>query len=108
GISPYIDFIAGIVFTSTSYQNLSSDLPLVLEKIENPTAILGPALQLSCPEFIETCLLRFNEHLLNIVDSDITIGGTIGASPLETYAKLHPFAQATEHLLAEKYLHTLM
>ncbi|KAG0122313.1 hypothetical protein HOY82DRAFT_495608, partial [Tuber indicum] len=96
GISPYIDFIAGIVFTSTT------------RLTQAQYRILGPVLQPSCHEFIETCLLRFNEDLLNIADSDVAVGGTIGASPLETYAKLHPFAQATDHVLEEKCLHTLM
>ncbi|CUS10199.1 unnamed protein product, partial [Tuber aestivum] len=84
GIDPYIDFIRKLMtgqrLNRTQYRTF------------------GPAPQSRCPQFIETCLIRFNEDLLDIADSNVAVRGAVEASPLEIYAEPHPFAQAMEHL----------
>ncbi|PWW71808.1 hypothetical protein C7212DRAFT_302801 [Tuber magnatum] len=95
GIDPYVDFIVGT--------------------IDDPTArltraqyrIFRPVLQSSCLEFIENCLINFNEDLLNIASSNVAVDVAIGASSLEAYAKLHPFARVMEQLLTEKCFNVL-
>lgn len=110
GIDPYVDFILGTVFMNTTIQNLPPDLPVAPDKMDDPTErltraqyrVFRPALQSSCLEFIEICLTTFNEDLLNIASSNVSVDTAIRSSSLEAYAKLHPFARVMEHLLTEK------
>lgn len=110
GIDPYVDFILGTIFSSTTVQNLPPDLVLPVDKQDVPSEMLTrsqyrsfrPALQSSCLTFIHTCLATFNEDLLNIAGSNISLDSAMKASSLETYAKLHPFARVMEHILTEK------
>lgn len=110
GIDPYVDFILGAIFCNTTVQNLPPDLILPIEKQDDPSERLTraqyrsfrPALQSSCLSFIHTCLSTFNEDLLNIAGSNVSVDIAMRSSSLEIYAKLHPFARVMEHLLTEK------
>ncbi|KAH0602297.1 uncharacterized protein H6S33_009841 [Morchella sextelata] len=110
GIDPYVDFILGTIFSSTTVQNLPPDLVLPVDKQDIPSERLTrsqyrsfrPALQSSCLTFIHTCLATFNEDLLIIASSNISLDSAMKSSSLETYAKLHPFARVMEHILTEK------
>ncbi|KAH0562716.1 hypothetical protein GP486_002621, partial [Trichoglossum hirsutum] len=94
GIEPYVDFALGRVFGMKTVE--LQDL--------NQLRILRH----SCLEFITTCLSTFNEDLLIFANgSNVPVDTAMGASSLELYARLHPFARVMEWLFNEKVLAAL-
>jgi nuclear pore complex protein Nup205 len=94
GIDPYVDFALGQVFgAQTSELNDIVQVRL---------------LQLTCLEFIATCLDTFNEDLVVFANrSNITVDNAIHASNLQTYVLLHPFSRVMEWMFNEKVMNAL-
>lgn len=94
GIDPYIDFVLGQIFAARS-------------------AELGDAaqvrlLQLTCLDFITTCLDTFNENLVIFAtETSISIDAAIGTSSLQDYVMLHPFSRVMEWMYDEKVMNAL-
>jgi nuclear pore complex protein Nup205 len=115
GMEPYVDFVLGTIFSNTSIKNLPQDLPPRLDREETVSEKLSrvqyrrfrPILQLSCLQFMYTCLVGFNDNLLDMAHKGISVDGGIRSSSLLTYAKLHPFGRVMEHILTERCLDTL-
>ncbi|KAL7272150.1 hypothetical protein RUND412_005058 [Rhizina undulata] len=116
GIDPYVDFVLGTIFSNTTLKNLPWELPPAPDKPDAAAEKLAraqytkfrPALQLSCLQFIHTCLSTFNEDLLEIDrNSNVSVDTSMKCSSLATYVKFHPFARVMEHLLTEKCFNVL-
>jgi nuclear pore complex protein Nup205 len=115
GMDPYVDFILGTIFPNTNTKILPRDLPPTIDREETIAEKLTrvqyrrfrPALQLSCLQFIHTCLASFNDDLLEMAHKGIPVDSGMHTSSLLTYAKLHPFGRVMEHLLTEKCLNVL-
>lgn len=94
GIDPYIDFALGQVFGSQTSE-LNDVVQIRL-------------LQLTCLDFIATCLDTFNEDLVIFANrSSITVDSAISASNLQTYVLLHPFSRVMEWMFNEKIMNAL-
>ena len=94
GIDPYIDFVLGQVFGTRApeYGELTQ-LRL---------------LQLSCLDFIATCLDTFNEDLVIFAShSNIVVDAAIRSSNLQNYVLLHPFSRVMEWMFNDKVMAAL-
>ncbi|KGY15104.1 hypothetical protein PABG_12054 [Paracoccidioides brasiliensis Pb03] len=93
GIEPYIDFVMGQAFASRSID------------LHEPQARL---LQLSCFNFVATCLENFNENLISIINQpSIPLDSGLRSSSLNAYIRLHPFARVMEWIFNEDVLKTM-
>lgn len=94
GIEPYIDFAIGQVFGTQAFELESSAQTEVL--------------QLTCLNFIATCLDTFNEDLVIFANrSNIIVDNAIQASNLQTYVLLHPFSRVMEWMFNERIMKAL-
>lgn len=94
GIDPYVDFALGQVFGAQT-----SELNDVVQV---------RLLQLTCLDFIATCLDTFNEDLVVFANrSSIVVDSAIKASNLQTYVLLHPFSRVMEWMFNEKTMNAL-
>jgi len=94
GIDPYIDFVLGQIFGNRSPE-YSEPAQLRL-------------LQLSCLDFIATCLDSFNEDLVIFASqSNIVVDAAIRASNLQNYVLLHPFSRVMEWMFNDKVMAAL-
>jgi nuclear pore complex protein Nup205 len=94
GIDPYVDFAVGQVFGAQT-----SELNDVVQM---------RLLQLTCLDFIATCLDTFNEDLLIFANrSSVMVDSAINASNLQTYVLLHPFSRVMEWMFNEKIMNAL-
>jgi nuclear pore complex protein Nup205 len=94
GIDRYIDFAIGQVF-GDQIAELNDVVQIRL-------------LQLTCLDFIGTCLGTFNEDLVIFAnESNISIDIAIHASNLKSYVLLHPFARVMEWMFHEKVMKAL-
>ncbi len=94
GIDPYVDFAVGQIFGGQT-QQLNEIIHVRL-------------LQLTCLNFIATCLDTFNEDLVIFASqSNIVVDHAIKASSLQTYVLLHPFSRVMEWVFNEKVMAAL-
>ena len=94
GIDPYVDFALGQVFGAQT-----SELNDVVQV---------RLLQLTCLDFIATCLDTFNEDLVIFANrSTVSVDSAISASNLQTYVLLHPFSRVMEWMFNEKIMNAL-
>lgn len=94
GIDPYVDFAVGTIFSSQP-QNLTEVIHIRL-------------LQLTCLNFIATCLDTFNEDLVIFASqSNVVIDQAIRASSLQHYVLLHPFSRVMEWMFNENVMASL-
>ncbi|KAL3423236.1 nuclear pore complex subunit [Phlyctema vagabunda] len=93
-IDPYIDFAVGQIFGGRLSEGIDSvELRL---------------LQLSCLDFIETCLLTFNEDLVIFANkSNVSVDKAINTSDLNTYVRLHPFSRVMEWMFSDNVMSAL-
>ncbi|KAH6723827.1 nucleoporin Nup186/Nup192/Nup205 [Leptodontidium sp. MPI-SDFR-AT-0119] len=91
GIDPYIDFALGPIFATQ---------PLELNEM-----IQVRLLQLTCLDFIATCLDTFNEDLVIFASqTNVSVDAAIQASNLQNYVLLHPFSRVMEWMFNEKVM----
>ncbi|KAK0123636.1 hypothetical protein ONS95_008651 [Cadophora gregata] len=91
GIDPYIDFALGVIF-ATQPQELNEIVQVRL-------------LQLTCLDFIATCLDTFNEDLVIFASqTNVSVDAAIQASNLLNYVLLHPFSRVMEWMFNEKVM----
>lgn len=96
GVDPYIDFAIGQVFIRRTRS----------AEVISPTQ--QRLLELTCLEFIATCLNTFNEDLVIFANqSSVSVDNAIKASDLDTYVRLHPFSRAMEWMFNEKVMDAL-
>lgn len=96
GITLYIDFVIGEVFSYPS------------REIDNLDVIQRRLLNLTCLDFISVCLETFNENLIIFGSQGyISISNSIQASSLENYILLHPFSRVMEWIFNQKVMNTL-
>ena len=134
GIEPYVDFVMKDIFRATSWQVFSrpkedvnalnpasvymgNTILLNGQKKKEPSRPPNPAehqsivrahVQSACIQFTLACLSSFNEDLILYAESsNIAVDVAIQCSSLKSYAKLHPFGRAMEHLLSEKCVSVL-
>lgn len=94
GIDPYIDFVLGQIFG--------------LRAPEDNEPVQLRLLQLSCLDFIATCLDTFNEDLVIFASqSNIVVDAAIRASNLQNYVLLHPFSRVMEWMFNDKVMAAL-
>ena len=94
GIDPYIDFVLGQIFGPRAS--------------EDDEPIQQRLLQLSCLDFIATCLDTFNEDLVIFASqSNIVVDAAIRASSLQSYVLLHPFSRVMEWMFNDKVMTAL-
>jgi nuclear pore complex protein Nup205 len=94
GIEPYIDFVLGEIFGSRAGE-INEPFQLIL-------------LQLSCLDFIATCLDTFNEDLVIFASqSNIVVDAAIRASNLQSYVLLHPVSRVMEWMFNDKAMAAL-
>ena len=94
GIEPYIDFVFGRIFTSST-QQFDDSLQLRI-------------LRCSVLEFATTCLVTFNEDLLILANkSSVVVDSAMNTSSLASYVRLHPFGRVMEWMFNEKVLAAL-
>ncbi|KAH8801581.1 nucleoporin Nup186/Nup192/Nup205 [Xylogone sp. PMI_703] len=94
GIDPYVDFAVGQIFGSRS------------PEIHEPVQLR--LLQLSCLNFIITCLESFNEDLLIFGNqSKVAVDAAIRTSNLANYVLLHPFSRVMEWMFSDKVMAAL-
>jgi nuclear pore complex protein Nup205 len=94
GIDPYIDFVLGQIFASRA------------PEYNEPVQVR--LLQLSCLDFIATCLDTFNEDLVIFASqSNIVVDAAIRASNLQNYVLLHPFSRVMEWMFNDKVMTAL-
>lgn len=94
GIDPYIDFVLGRIFSERSSEYTEAAHLRLLE--------------LSCLDFIATCLNTFNEHLVIFASqSNIVVDAAIRASNLQNYVLLHPFSRVMEWMFNDKAMAAL-
>lgn len=94
GIDPYVDFAVGQIFGSRS------------PEINEPVQLR--LLQLTCLNFISTCLESFNENLLIFGNqSKVGIDAAIRTSNLANYVLLHPFSRVMEWMFSDKVMTAL-
>jgi len=83
GIEPYVDFAVGQVFGAR------------IEEVTDPLSLR--ILQLTCLNFITTCLETFNEDLVIFANrSNVMVDTAIKTTDLQTYVCLHPFSRVME------------
>ncbi|KAL1956015.1 hypothetical protein VTO42DRAFT_7830 [Malbranchea cinnamomea] len=93
GVEPYVDFVMDQAFASRS---------VALESKEALT------LQLSCLDFVVTCLQSFNENLVSVaVQQPMALSSILRSSSISVYVRLHPFYRVMEWLFNEDVLRTL-
>ncbi|PVH73843.1 hypothetical protein DL98DRAFT_430549 [Cadophora sp. DSE1049] len=91
GIDPYVDFALGEIF-ATQPQELNEIVQVRL-------------LQLTCLDFIATCLDTFNEDLVIFASqTNVSVDAAIQASNLQNYVLLHPFSRVMEWMFNEKVM----
>ncbi|CZS94378.1 related to nucleoporin [Rhynchosporium graminicola] len=91
GIDPYVDFAMGQIF-ATQPQELHEVVQVRL-------------LQLTCLDFIATCLDTFNEDLVIFASqTNVSVDAAIQASSLQNYMLLHPFSRVMEWMFNEKVM----
>ena len=91
GIEPYIDFVLGKLFITTSPE---LDDPLQLR-----------ILRCSVLSFATTCLATFNEDLVILANrSTISVDNAMNTSSLSAYVRLHPFGRVMEWMFNEQVL----
>ncbi|KAL2075236.1 hypothetical protein VTL71DRAFT_179 [Oculimacula yallundae] len=91
GIDPYVDFAMGQIFVSQ---------PLELTEI-----VQVRLLQLTCLDFVATCLDTFNEDLVIFASqTNVSVDAAIQASSLQNYILLHPFSRVMEWMFNEKVM----
>lgn len=94
GIDPYIDFALGQIFGDRAAE------------LTNITHLR--LLQLTCLNFIATCLDTFNEDLVIFADqSNVLVDSAIQTSNLSNYVLLHPFSRVMEWMYNEKVMEAL-
>ena len=94
GIDPYIDFVLGQIFGHRAPEQTE---PAQLR-----------LLQLSCLDFIATCLDTFNEDLVIFASqSNVVVDAAIRASNLQNYVLLHPFSRVMEWMFNDKIMDAL-
>lgn len=94
GIDPYVDFALGQIFAARSPE--LGDITKVR------------LLQLTCLDFIATCLDTFNENLVIFASSsNLSVDNAIAASSLQDYVLLHPFSRVMEWMFNEKVMKAL-
>jgi nuclear pore complex protein Nup205 len=94
GIDPYIDFAIGQIF--------GSRVPELSDVVQRRL------LQLSCLDFIATCIDTFNEDLVIFANrSNVEVDTAINASNLQNYVLLHPFSRVMEWMFNDKVMATL-
>lgn len=94
GIDPYVDFTLGQVFAAQT-----SELNDIVQV---------RLLQLTCLDFIATCLDTFNEDLVVFANrSSILVDRAIDASNLQSYVLLHPFSRVMEWMFNERSMNAL-
>ncbi|KAI0998511.1 Nucleoporin [Podosphaera aphanis] len=96
GIDPFIDLVVGDIFGRQ---------PKEVEYLEVTQRRI---LNLSCLNFITTCLETFNENLI-ILGSQlgVSVDFAIKASSLQAYILLHPFSRTMEWLFNEKIMNAI-
>ncbi|POS87792.1 hypothetical protein EPUL_001653 [Erysiphe pulchra] len=96
GITSYIDFAIGEVFGFPS------------RGIDNLDVVQRRLLNLTCLDFISTCLETFNENLIIFGSQGyVSISNAIQASSLENYVLLHPFSRVMEWILNQHIMNTI-
>jgi len=91
GIEPYVDFVVGQIFAARFSQEGEMDKVRLL--------------QLSCLDFIATCLDTFNENLVVFAtEISLSIDLAISSSNLQNYVLLHPFSRVMEWIYDERVL----
>jgi nuclear pore complex protein Nup205 len=94
GIDPYVDFVLGQIFAARA-----SELAEVVQI---------RLLQLTCLDFIATCLDTFNEDLVVFAsESNVSVDAAIAASSLRNYVLLHPFSRVMEWMYNDKVMDAL-
>jgi nuclear pore complex protein Nup205 len=94
GIDPYIDFVLGQIFATRA------------PEYNEPVQVR--LLQLSCLDFIATCLDTFNEDLVIFASqSNIVVDSAIRASNLQNYVLLHPFSRVMEWIFNDRVMAAL-
>lgn len=94
GIDPYIDFAVGQIFA--------------FQALELTDTIQGRLLQLTCLDFIATCLDTFNEDLVIFASqANVSVDAAIQTSSLQNYVLLHPFSRVMEWMFNEKVMEAL-
>lgn len=94
GIDPYVDFALGTIFGGQIQQ---------LNEV-----VHARLLQLTCLNFIATCLDTFNEDLVIFASqSNVVIDQAIKTSSLQNYVLLHPFSRVMEWMFSENVMSAL-
>ncbi len=94
GIEPYVDFVFGKVFTSTT------------ARYEEP--LQQRILTFNILNFAVVCLETFNEDLVVLASkSTISVDEAMNTSSLLTYVRLHPFARVMEWMFNERVVAAL-
>ncbi|GAB7358097.1 hypothetical protein MBLNU230_g0258t1 [Neophaeotheca triangularis] len=99
GIEPYIDFVLGSVFRSTT---TTAALGVEDEKQAN-------VLRFVCLRLINTCLSTFNEDLVILANgSNVSVDNALKTASLAQYVCLHPFARVMEYMFNDRVVEALM
>ncbi|KAI9678670.1 MAG: hypothetical protein M1817_005727 [Caeruleum heppii] len=94
GIDPYVDFALKHVFGRSA--------------LEFRDTVRQQILQVTCLDFMLTCLSTFNENLVVLADrTPVSVDDAVTTSSLVAYARLHPFRRVMEWLFNDIVLHAL-